>query len=325
MRQRKAFQLVLGAACAALFLWLALGHLDAGELARSFQAADARWIAAAAAVFFVGYACRIARWRAMLAHSNPQLGWADCAGPFMACVAANNVLPLRAGDVLRAFGFNGRLGTSAAASLASVVVERLLDLLMVVAFLGAALAWFGLSASHLLGVGSVFLLGGAALLLLVLLFPSLFEPAALACVRVLSTLSPPAGTKLGVGVGKVFTALRAMAQGSTMLALVGWSFLAWLSEGFVFWLCALALPSITVDLAAWLALPVGTLATVIPSTPGYVGTFDFFVAQAMAAPGNTAAAAAAFALLVHAVLWLPPTLIGGLYLLAYPAKQLKVT
>lgn len=325
MSAKKLFQLALGIAFAALFLWLALRQVAADELARAFRAADAGLVAAAVAMFGAGYACRIARWRSMLSHSNPLLGWPDCAGPFMACVAANNVLPLRAGDVLRAFGFNGRLGTSAAASLASVVVERLLDLLMVAVFLGVALAWFGLSASSLLGVGSVFLLAGCALLLLVLLFPSLFEPLAMACVRGLSRLSPFVAARLGEQVGKVFGALRAMARGSTMLALLCWSFLAWLAEGFVFWLCALALPSIGTHLAAWLALPVGSLATVIPSTPGYIGTFDFFVAQAMAAPGNALGAAAAYALLVHAVLWLPPTVIGGLYLLAYPANQLKVS
>lgn len=325
MNARKLCQLALGAGFAALFLWLALRQVAADELAHAFRSADARLVAAAVAVFCAGYACRIARWRRMLSHSNSQLGWSDCAGPFLACVAANNVLPLRAGDVLRAFGFNARLGTNAAASLASVVVERLLDLLMVVAFLGAALAWFGLSASSLLGVGSAVLLGGAALILMVLLFPAMFEPLALSCVRALAVLSPSLVGKLGDQVCKVFGALRAMAQGATMLSLVGWSFLAWLAEGFVFWLCALALPSVGVDLAAWLALPVGSLATVIPSTPGYVGTFDFFVAQAMAAPGNTLTAATAFALLVHAVLWLPPTILGGLYLLAYPIKQMKVS
>jgi uncharacterized membrane protein YbhN (UPF0104 family) len=65
---------------------------------------------------------------------------------------------------------------------------------------------------------------------------------------------------------------------------------------------------------------VGTFATVIPSTPGYIGTFDYFTAQAMSALGNTAAAAAAFAFLVHAVLWLPPTVAGGLYLLMNPVS-----
>jgi uncharacterized membrane protein YbhN (UPF0104 family) len=78
---------------------------------------------------------------------------------------------------------------------------------------------------------------------------------------------------------------------------------------------------VTGPLAGWLALPVGTLATLIPSTPGYVGTFDYFTVKAMTELGNTTAAATAYALLVHALLWLPPTLVGGLYLLLHPVGQ----
>jgi len=52
----------------------------------------------------------------------------------------------------------------------------------------------------------------------------------------------------------------------------------------------------------------------LPGTPGHLGTFDFFAAEAMQAGGNAALAAAAFALLVHFVLWLPVTCAGGLWL-----------
>lgn len=324
MKAKKLFQLSLGIAFAAVFLWLVFRHISVDDIAAAVREADAGYVFGAVIVFGAGYACRIERWRRMLIQDNPSLRWSGCAGPFMGCVAANNVLPFRAGDALRAFGFNGRLGTSAATSLATVMVERLLDLLMVSAFLGIAMAWFGTSSSALVGVGGSVLIGGAAAILLVLLFPSLFRPLAIVCVRMAARVSPGLGSKAASQVDKLFAALGHLSRGATMLALVGWSALAWLAEGVVFWLCALALPSISEPLAAWLALPIGTLATVIPSTPGFVGTFDYFVAQAMAAPGNTAAAATAFALLVHTVLWLPPTILGGLYLLANPAKQLKV-
>jgi uncharacterized membrane protein YbhN (UPF0104 family) len=74
-----------------------------------------------------------------------------------------------------------------------------------------------------------------------------------------------------------------------------------------------------------LALPVGTLATLIPSTPGYVGTFDYFTVRAMSVLGNSISASTAYALLVHILLWLPPTLIGGLYLLLNPIKKHKAS
>lgn len=108
-----------------------------------------------------------------------------------------------------------------------------------------------------------------------------------------------------------------------MPKLVFWSLLVWSAEGCVFWFAALALPSIAAPFAAWLALPVATLATLIPSTPGYVGTFDYFTVHAMTQMSNTMGAATAYALLVHALLWLPPTLAGGLYLLLHPVRQPK--
>ena len=131
------------------------------------------------------------------------------------------------------------------------------------------------------------------------------------------------GQKILDEIQKGFSALEHMSTGHTMAILILWSMLAWIFEGFLFWLSALALPSITHPMAAWLALPIGTLATILPSTPGYVGTFDFFTIKAMTVLGNTLGASTAYELLVHVMLWIPPTLVGGLYLLIYPIKSNK--
>lgn len=318
---KKIVRLTLGATIAWLFIWLIFRNISLDEIKKAFIDANLSFVVVAVFAFFVGYSCRIERWRVMLAYENHALLWKDCAGPLMASVAANNILPFRAGDLLRAFGFNRRLGISAATSLTTLFVERLLDLLMVVSFLGLALAYFGMEYSKFVGVGGGFLILAGATILLLLTLPSLFKPVAFWLCRLVSTLLPKIGERIHAEFQKVFTVLDHTSKGRTMLRLIFWSLLAWIAEGFVFWFVALSLPSISNDLAAWLALPVGTLATVIPSTPGYVGTFDYFTAQAMAALGNTSAGSTAFAFLVHAVLWLPPSITGGLYLLVNPVKQ----
>lgn len=314
-------RLVLGTLLTAICLWLIFKQISLDELSAAFSEANLIFVLAAVLVFFLGYSCRIARWRLMLKQDNPDLGWRNCAGPLMASVAANNVLPFRAGDILRAFGFNRRLGISAATSVTSLFVERLLDLLMVLSLMGFALAYFGMNSSRFIGVGGSFLITGAGVILFVLLFPALFKPLAFWLGRCLLRVSPKLGQKILAEIQKVFSALEHMAKGHTMPKLIIWSMFAWVAEGFVFWFAALALPSIFYPLAAWMALPIGTLATVIPSTPGYIGTFDFFTIQAMTVFGNTATAGTAYALLIHALLWLPPTLTGGLYLLLNPVKH----
>jgi uncharacterized protein (TIRG00374 family) len=324
MTLKKAFRLLVGFAIAGLFIWLIFRQLSIAEIKSAFEDANIPLLTLAVVAFFVGYFCRIERWRLMLIKENPSLAWSDCAGPLMASVAANNILPFRAGDLLRAFAFKRRLGVSAATSVTTLVVERLLDLLMLVFLLGIALFQFGMELSKIAGVGGSFLIIAGAAILVILNFPSLFKPITVWLCRVISRFSPKLGGKLSSEFQKVFTALEHTSQGHMMLRLLVWSLLAWIAEGFVFWFVAISLPSITNDLAAWLALSLGTLATIIPGTPGYVGTFDYFTSQAMAALGNSQASSTAFAFLVHVVLWLPPLIAGGIYLLMNPIDQIKM-
>lgn len=65
----------------------------------------------------------------MLAVHNREIAWSRSAVPFMTSIAANNLLPSRTGDALRAVAFSGCLGVPAARVLATVLAERLMDLL----------------------------------------------------------------------------------------------------------------------------------------------------------------------------------------------------
>lgn len=316
MTAKKIARLLLGLGFAALFAWLTLRHLDLERIGEVLRGARLPHLAAAVLLLAAGYACRIARWRLMLLQGNPLLAWRDCAGPLLAGFAANNVLPFRAGDLMRAFAFNRRLGTRAAEVAATLFVERLLDLLMMLALLGAALWWFGADVARLLGVGGPLLLAAAGVVLVVLLRPQVLRPLAVLASGMSARL--PAAGRLQSAMAEAMGTLSHLAQGHTMPALLGWSAAAWLLEGGVYLMVAAALAGLAAPQGAVLALPVGTMSTLIPSTPGYVGTFDFFTARAMGLAGNEASASAAFAFLAHFVLWLPPTVAGGLYLLLHP-------
>jgi uncharacterized protein (TIRG00374 family) len=318
--RRRWAQAAVGLALTLLFLWLALRHIRLEEVAASLRQARAPWVLAALAVFVMGYACRVARWRIMLVAHNPGITFRDCAGPLFASVAANNVLPFRLGDIVRSFGFCRQLGVSQGVAVTTLFVERLLDLVMVLLYLALALAVFG--AGDLVRLGGLVPLAGIAALAGLLLFPAVFERLALHVTTALRRFVPALSEGLSREIHRGAETIGHVSAPATMLRLLGWSFLAWTLEGLVFWFCALALPAVTVPSGAWLALPVGTLATIIPSSPGFIGTFDYFVAQAMAHSGDTLAAGAAFAVLVHLLLWLPPTLLGGLYLLSHPVKGL---
>ncbi|GFO75462.1 glycosyltransferase 2 family protein [Bathymodiolus platifrons methanotrophic gill symbiont] len=322
MKVTQIARVALGISCAVFFIWLIASQIEPSELMNALQNTNPSWIFSALLAFCCGYACRIARWRKMLLQDNSMLSFKNCAGPLLASFAMNNVLPFRSGDVMRAFAFNRQLGTSSGIVLASLFVERLLDLLMVLLMLGSALAIFHLDFERFAGIGGVLLISLSLLIILVLLFPRLFTPLVRLLNSIITRLAPGFGKKLATEINKGMASLIHLSKKGTMLILVFWSCAAWLAEGTVFWCVAMALlPAIQTPDAGWLALPVGTLATLIPSTPGYIGTFDYFTIKAMTTLGNTTAISTAYALLVHALLWIPPTLTGGVYLLALNTRK----
>lgn len=311
---KQLLRLALSFFFAGFFVWLIIRSVNGDELLDVLSQTRIEWIVIALGLFLAGYVCRIIRWRIMLLRDNPDLSWFICAVPFMGSIAANNVLPFRAGDLLRAVAFTNWLGVSKASTVATLLVERLLDLLSLLIILGTVLVMFELgsgSAGTLVGVSGTSLILIGLTVMAFLLFPQLFEPLVRIVVRGVAYVSPSIAEKLTEFSENIFDTLRHLAQGPRMSLLVLWSAAAWGFEGAVFFASATALPAITDPQVSWLALPVGTLATLLPSTPGYVGTFDYFVIEAMEIMGNPVAAATAFALLVHLILWVPATLIGG--------------
>jgi hypothetical protein len=228
---RRVGRAILGVAVAAIFLALLLRHISLANIQASFGQARPLWIIWAVAAFLVDYSARIARWCVMLRQANPSLRWRHCAGPLMAGVAANNVLPLRAGDVLRAFGFNKRLGVAAATSLSTLLVERLLDLLMVIAWLGLALAYFGLEATRFMRLGGGALMVLAAVVVFLLVRPGTFKAPALGLARWLAARVPKIGAVAEHQLEGIFLALEQTAKAHIMLRLLGWSALVWWPKG----------------------------------------------------------------------------------------------
>jgi uncharacterized protein (TIRG00374 family) len=320
MTPRRLAKLAVGLGFSLGFAYLAARDLDLQAFRGALAEASPAWILLATICFACGYACRVQRWRLMLASSRPGIGFWRSAVPLLASVATNNVLPFRAGDALRAIAFSRWLGIGTSRVLATLLVERLLDLLSLLAFAALLLTLLAqdlAGAWAILGIGG-HVFAGIALVVLVALFrPRLFFDPAHLVVRIIRRFATGIGDRLDLIVMQIFDTLEHQARGAHMFRLMIWSAMAWTLEGGIFYATARALPSITEMAGAILAFPVATLATLLPSTPGYVGTFDFFAIRMAELAGNPPAAAAAFAVLVHMILWLAATLAGGICLLIW--------
>jgi uncharacterized protein (TIRG00374 family) len=304
-----------GLGVAALFVMLLARRVDWMDVRRVLAGADWRPLVLALIALSADMAARITRWWWMVRAVEPGLPLASCVRPFLGSLALNNTVPLRAGDVVRVFGFRRALRAPTAHLVGTLVLERMLDLLMLLAILlVGVLGTSGVFPRPFIVTAGAVGLAGVAALLAITLFPG---PITALIQRVVARIFAgrswlPAAS---AAVTQLTGSLALLRSPARALRLLGLTLLAWLLEGAVF---ACVMWSLHIQVpwpAPWLSLGAATLATLLPSSPGYVGTFDYFAALGLTAYGATSASAAAFALLTHLVLWLPVTAAGLLALL----------
>ncbi|MDP9363050.1 MAG: flippase-like domain-containing protein, partial [Chloroflexota bacterium] len=310
----RAWRAWLGVLISAGFLFYAFRGQHLGEVWATLRSFDLRWLPPALLLYFAGVWVRAVRWSVLL---RPLVA-VPARAVFPVVVAgytANNVLPLRTGELVRAFLLGRRHGVRKTAALATIAVERLFDGLTMLAFMLAAttaisftaelrrlaLVAFLLFAAVLLGLVALTLGGNVRDRLLQLVLGPLPTPLADRIERVAESFLGG----LGVLTRKVDLALVA-----------GTSLVAWGFEASMYWTIARGFDASLADAigpaAALLTTGVANLWTLVPAAPGYVGTFETGVRIALHdALGVPSGPTLSYALLVHAALWFPITLWGA--------------
>jgi glycosyltransferase 2 family protein len=264
----------------------------------------------------LGYVLRIFRWSMMLrAAGTGTASFSNCAAPFLGSIALNNVLPLRLGDLVRALVFPKAMGISRIIATSSLVMERLVDLMTLLASLAIGLfAIQAVSIPPAIKDSAVTLtfLGGTALAGGFLFSGTL--------ARYFNRLSSRRRSEDGIDrigqvyetIGGLFAGFQAMSRPLVLLALLLISMLIWTCESGLFYFALLGLDMPATPPMALLVMSLATLATLAPSSPGYIGPFHLAAFTAISLMGGTSAQAGSYAVLVHLALWLPTTVAGAI-------------
>jgi uncharacterized protein (TIRG00374 family) len=324
MNYKRIIKLSIGIFVSVFFIYLIYRSVSIENVEKSLEISKIYTVFSSIFFLFIAYVLRIKRSQIMLVAINPDITFVRSAVPYMVSIAANNVLPFRVGDILRAINFSPWLGVSTASILAVMMLERLMDLLVIIGFFGGALFLFHAQESKELALQhstSMFLILGAIFITGLLFFPTLLRSPVEWVMTVIKYFVPKLESKIRPFIDIIFRTLTVIVHKPLMLLLFGNTILSWFFEACTFYLVACAIPNMVNPAAGWLAMPVGTLSTALPSSPGYVGTFHYFVTVAARALGNSANASTAFAILIHLVLWLPVTLCGALCFVYWTIKR----
>jgi len=303
----------VGLALATFFIFLTFRDVDWDEMGRAFSGLSLGAIMLGLTALGIAYSLRIYRWLLMLRVYHPQLSFGLAAGPFLSSFALNNVLPFRAGDVIRAFAYKDRLGVSPPRVLGTLVLERILDLLALLGLLFVGVSFLpedSLPAPVLTAcrLALVLALTAAALFLMM---PVSIGSLLLRLSRSRYVSSVSLLRKIIRFAVRVAFAVGRLRSPLLVFQLAALSILAWAFEGTLIWAVSAGINGTGNGFGPWLALSLGNLATLIPGTPGHVGTFDYFARMGLVAYGSPLELATVHVLVVHALLWLPITLLGG--------------
>jgi uncharacterized protein (TIRG00374 family) len=234
----------------------------------------------------------------------------------------NHLYPARAGEVLRAVVLKRREDVPVSASLATIIVERIFDGVVMLAFVFLNLPRLAelTSDSGFLGnIQQAAVWGTAvfAIALLVFLLAAMVPgPAARITEGLVTRLAPDRLRDRILAIAARFLdGLASLRSPANALMIFLTSVVIWLLETGKYWFVMHAFPFQVDFFTLMLMNGIVNLATTIPSAPGYVGTFDAPGIAVLAAAGVDRAVAAGYTLVLHAALWLPITALGAYYAL----------
>lgn len=316
-QRRNLLKTVPGFLISGGFLWYTLRNVKFARL-REVQLVEPVWMLVATAFLVAGYTLRSHRWWLMLRASS-RAKFSACARVLMTSFAANNIMQLRVGDILRIFSYATELDSNASVILSTVVLERILDVFTLLLLFVLTMGRNSTLISPRAQVGvRVALLGvSGAVLVLLLAAGKLKSP-----FRKFLNLLPHPGL-VGKIEAQLFSALDAIAIISVpvRVALVLESFILWACEGMIFVAVARALGIVSDRIGPWQALAFSNLSYLLPGSPGAVGTFEFAAKLAMISHGAAETPAVAFALVVHIFILLTVTAAGGIMFLSHRPRR----
>ena len=299
----------------ALLLWALRGvHLD--DVLRHIRQADPWPLALGVVLATLTFVIRLMRWRLLL---RDDAGAALKAGPLWHATAigfmANNLLPFRAGELVRVFAATRLSGARFTAAASSIAVERIFDALTVIGLLGAGLLFSELPVGVVVGGVS---LARAAQVAGLLSIGALLAAAAVVAFPLAAERLVRRGLPVGAFADRIVGLIEGVRHGLAALrspgllaGVVFWSLAHWLLNAAALWVCFFAF-DIPVGFGGALVLQ-GVLAigVSVQLTPGFVGQFEAAIVAALALYGISNQVASSYAIAYHGATFVPITLAGA--------------
>ena len=308
----KFLRIFAGVAISAAALYFALRGVDFHEVGRALRSANYFWLLPGVLAIVASIGLRAVRWR-LLFHPQEGMRLGSLFGSLNAGYLINDILPARLGEVVRCYLLATLEPVKATRAISTVAVERVLDMVVTLGYLAALLPFVALPAGAALKVQIVTVLAVGALL--TMLVAGAMPERSHALARLFTRFLPPAfAARLHDLMDHFLAGFGVLSRPTIALRLVVQSVVIWglAALGVYFTMFAFHL-QLSPAAPLWV-LALISLSFVVPAAPGHVGIFQLTVVAALQPFDVEESVALSFSFLAHAVTFLPPMLMGALFL-----------
>lgn len=306
-------RVALGTALSLLFLWLAFRDVPLADVLSVFQRARYRFVAVALGLVLVSPLLRAARWRLLFHPDQHGLGLPRLSELLLIGQMLNILVPARLGELARIYLMGQLEGRSRARTLGTIAVEKALDALML--FLLALLIPLFVTLPTWFRDARLSLAGLVLALFAVTLLLAHQQAWVVGIVGRLSRILPGNWQeRVEQAAGHALCRLDVLRDVSVNLRLQAWSLTVLLNSMLTNYAIFRALGMELSFAAALFLLAVLEVGVAVPSAPGKLGVFHYLCVLALGVFGVAKEPAIAYAVLLHVIAFLPPSLLGALFL-----------
>ncbi len=311
------WQTVAAVAISAALLWWAIKGVHFSELVAHLKEARLWPVVLSVILATSLFPLRVFRWRLLLRHTDgSRIAFGPLWHPIAMGFMANNILPFRAGELVRVISVSKLARVPVGASLSSLAVERIFDGLAIILLLTIALLSPGIPTEivvldqPLSLVKAATVAGALSAAALAAALAVVFFPRPAERVVALLVPSPKWSARINGFIESLRHGLSVLGSPARLAGVIIWSVGLWALNAASFWVAFDAF-GISINYTGALLLQ-GVLAFGIaaPSAPGYVGVFEAAIKAVLALYGVASSVALAYALTYHITTFIPITLLG---------------
>jgi glycosyltransferase 2 family protein len=303
---------IIGLLISLVFLFLAFRKVDFSQMWMSLRTANYLYLVPTLATIFLSHFLRAFRWRYLLDPIR-RVDTKSLLSSLLIGYAANVVTPAHLGEILRAYILSKKRALSMSALLATVVMERIIDVFSLLALMALALAIYPFPDWVVKSGTILFAVTGTLFSILVILKKSnSFAMFSMALTQ--RVLPRGLAQKMDTLLERFLSGIVPLRHWHDYITVTFLSIVIWGCYGLVFYFCLHAFGFIHSFQLAWyvslILLVITCVAVIVPSSPGYIGPYHYLCQITLAMFSVPAGPALSYATVVHAITFLPVLLVG---------------